>query len=216
MTLTCYCYRSATVQGSEQEERALQHKFKQVAAIPAVMVTHKCLRPSVSVPTQQTSSCSAAQYEYGGIQLSLQGKYSSLHRTLSALSLCGLSRTVDVFAVIPGGQSTEINQGTLTTVADEGVGFNWSVPVRLGTTVTLVVGDSRGIGSAGSVQQNVQQGESAVNNTCLNASSPSSTPGSPAGGAYPTGSNGAGGNNGSGNGNGNKNGNDGNDNSSSG
>ncbi|KIM86796.1 hypothetical protein PILCRDRAFT_816050 [Piloderma croceum F 1598] len=117
------------------------------------------------------------------------------------------SGVVDVFAVIPGGQSTEINQGTLTTVANEGLGFNWPVPIRVGTTVMLLVGDSRGIGSAGSVQQNVQQGESAINNTCLNASSPSSTPGSPAGGAYPTGSNGAGtgGNSGSGSGSGNGN-----------
>src|ERR1700733_5248797 len=81
MTLTQY-HRSATVQGSEQEERALQHKFKQVAAILAVIMIRRCLRPSVSVPSQQTSLCSATRYEYGGIQLSLQGKYSSLHRIL--------------------------------------------------------------------------------------------------------------------------------------
>lgn len=77
-------------------------------------------------------------------------------------------------------------------MANEGLGFNWTVPVRVGTTVLLAGGDGRGIGSAGSIQQNVQQGESAINNTCLDSSSPSSTPGSPAGGAYPTGSNGVG------------------------
>lgn len=111
---------------------------------------------------------------------------------------------VQFYGVIPGGQSFQLNQGTLTTVANEGLGFNWTVPVRVSTTVLLAGGDSRGIGSAGSIQQNVQQGESTVNNTCLGSSSPSSTPGSPAGGAYPTGSNGVGtgGGNGSGGNNG--------------
>jgi len=56
----------------------------------------------------------------------------------------------------------------------------------------VVGGDGRGVGSAGSIQQNVQQGVNGANNTCLSSSSPSSTPGSPAGGAYPTGSNGVG------------------------
>jgi hypothetical protein len=114
------------------------------------------------------------------------------------------SRNVQFYGVIPGGQSFQLNQGTLTTVANEGLGFNWTVPVRVSTTVLLAGGDSRGIGSAGSIQQNVQQGESTVNNTCLGSSSPSSTPGSPAGGAYPTGSNGVGtgGGNGSGGNNG--------------
>ena len=72
-------------------------------------------------------------------------------------------------------------------MSNEGYGFNWIVPVRAGTTVLLVGGDSRGIGSAGWTQQNVAQG---ANNTCLDASSPSSTPGSPAGGTYPTSPNG--------------------------
>ena len=88
------------------------------------------------------------------------------------------------------------------------------MPVRAGTTVILTGGDDRGIGVCGSVTQNVQevrlffsflsaslggvlmqrhwQGISGTDNSCLNATSPSSTPGSPAGGMYPTGSNGAG------------------------
>ena len=82
-----------------------------------------------------------------------------------------------------------MNQGTLSTVKSEGYGFNWIVPVRTSTTVLLVGGDNRGIGAAGWTQQNINLGD---HSTCLNSSSPSSTPGSPAGGAYPTGSNGAG------------------------
>jgi hypothetical protein len=125
------------------------------------------------------------------------------------------SRSVQFYGVIPGGQSFQLNQGTLTTVNNEGYGFNWITLVRAGTTVLLVGGDSRGIGSAGWTQQNVNQGGT----TCLNSSSPSSTPGSPAGGAYPTGSNGVGtgGGGGGGGGNGsNGNGNGGNTNSRSG
>lgn len=65
-----------------------------------------------------------------------------------------------------------------------GVGFNWTVPLRLGTTVILVGGDNRGVGTGGWVQETVQRGSDDI--TCLSSSSPSSTPGSPAGGAYPT------------------------------
>jgi hypothetical protein len=67
---------------------------------------------------------------------------------------------------------------------DGGVGFNWTVPLRLGTTAILIGGDNRGIGTGGWVQETVQYGSD--NTTCLNSFSPSSTPGSPAGGAYPT------------------------------
>jgi len=98
---------------------------------------------------------------------------------------------VNFFGIIPGGNSFQINQGTVTTAPNEGLGFNWDTPIRIGTTIILAGGDARGFGSAGSIQQNVQQG-SAVNNTCLDSTSPSSTPGSPAGGAYPTSSSGAG------------------------
>lgn len=113
-------------------------------------------------------------------------------------------RTPQFYGVIPGGQSFQIQEGSLSTVSSEGQGFNWTVPVRVGTTLMLVGGDSRGIGTAGSITQQVQQGISDVNNSCLDSNSPSSTPGTPAGGAYPTGSNGAstGGGNGSGSGSG--------------
>ena len=63
-----------------------------------------------------------------------------------------------------------------------GYGFNCTVPVQAGTTVLLVGGDMRGIGSGGSEQMVVQQ---SGNRACLDSSSPSSTPGPPAG-ASPT------------------------------
>ncbi|OCH85773.1 hypothetical protein OBBRIDRAFT_814944 [Obba rivulosa] len=96
--------------------------------------------------------------------------------------------TPQFHGVIPGGQSFEIPVGALSTVVGEGLGFNWTVPVRTGTTVLLLGGDDRGIGTAGSGFYIVSQGS----NSCLNNSSPSSTPGSPAGGSYPTTTSGAG------------------------
>lgn len=90
--------------------------------------------------------------------------------------------------VIPGGQSFAIPEGSLTTVPNEGLGFDWTPSVRQGTTLLLLGGDDRGPGSAGSVVYIVGNGP----NDCLNDSSPSSTPGSPAGGSYPTSTSGAG------------------------
>ncbi|EMD35430.1 hypothetical protein CERSUDRAFT_116197 [Gelatoporia subvermispora B] len=96
--------------------------------------------------------------------------------------------TPQFHGVIPGGQSFTVPEGPLSTVVGEGLGFNWTVPVRTGTTVLLLGGDDRGIGTAGSGFYIVAQGS----NSCLNTTSPSSTPGSPAGGSYPTTTNGAG------------------------
>ncbi|KAJ7512685.1 hypothetical protein B0H11DRAFT_2151564 [Mycena galericulata] len=88
--------------------------------------------------------------------------------------------------VIPGGQSFEIPEGSITQVADEGTGFNWTAPLRGMTTLLLVGGDDRGNGTAGSTLYTVNSG---IDNdsSCLNSDSPSSTAGSPAGGTYQTG-----------------------------
>jgi hypothetical protein len=94
--------------------------------------------------------------------------------------------TPQFYGVIPGGQSFQIQEGSLSNVTQEGLGFDWNVPVRVGTTVMVIGGDNRGIGTAGSITQSVQAGTGVVNNTCLTDSSPSSTPGTPAGGSYPT------------------------------
>ncbi|KAI0819402.1 hypothetical protein BC628DRAFT_1342240 [Trametes gibbosa] len=99
--------------------------------------------------------------------------------------------------VIPGGESFQIPQGQTTAVTGQGVGFNWVPSVRIGTTVLLVGGDDRGLGSAGSNFYTMQEGSS---NSCLNATSPSSTPGSPAGGSYATSTDGSGVNNSTGGG----------------
>ncbi|KAJ6627785.1 hypothetical protein B0H10DRAFT_1940781 [Mycena sp. CBHHK59/15] len=52
--------------------------------------------------------------------------------------------------VIPGGQSFEISEGTITNVAEQGTGFSWVPPLRGMTTLLLVGGDNRGNGTAGS------------------------------------------------------------------
>lgn len=105
--------------------------------------------------------------------------------------------------MIPGGQSFSIPVNDVNANG-QGTGFTWTPSVRIGTQVLIVGGDSRGIGSAGSNPFTIQLGN---NTDCLNDASPSSTPGTPAGGSYPTNTDGsginAGGNNGSGNGGGN-------------
>ncbi|KDQ58743.1 hypothetical protein JAAARDRAFT_47090 [Jaapia argillacea MUCL 33604] len=95
--------------------------------------------------------------------------------------------------VIPGGESFSIPQGTITdqSANGTGTGFSWTPSIRGGTTVMIVAGDSRGPGSGGSVLFTVSSGPN-NDGSCLSNSSPSSTPGSPAGGSYPTSSTGAG------------------------
>jgi len=84
--------------------------------------------------------------------------------------------------LIPGGQSFDIPQGQITTVDSQGTGFSWTPSVRAGSTVIVVAGDNRRRGNGGSASFIVGYGD----NSCLNDNSPSSTPGSPAGGSYPT------------------------------
>ncbi|KAF9219529.1 hypothetical protein BS17DRAFT_717307 [Gyrodon lividus] len=91
--------------------------------------------------------------------------------------------------VIPGGQSFSIPVGQVTQVANEGYGFNWTPSVRAGSTLMIVAGDNRGLGTGGSEPYSVQAGLY-PNSSCLTDNSPSSTAGPPAGGAYPTNSSG--------------------------
>ncbi|KAJ7064833.1 hypothetical protein C8F01DRAFT_1128366 [Mycena amicta] len=90
--------------------------------------------------------------------------------------------------VIPGGDSFEIPQNNLSTVANEGFGFSWVPPLRGGTTLLLVAGDGRGNGTGGSSPYTVGSGPN-NDNSCLDSNSPSSTPGNPAGGSYQTSTN---------------------------
>ena len=87
--------------------------------------------------------------------------------------------------VIPGGQSFPITHSGITAVPDHGTGFNWTVNVRAGTSFILVGGDDRGLGNSGYFATVVDLGTS-INNTCIDTTSPSSTPGRPAG-SVPTG-----------------------------
>ncbi|KAJ7033738.1 hypothetical protein C8F04DRAFT_1104015 [Mycena alexandri] len=93
--------------------------------------------------------------------------------------------------VIPGGDSFGIPQGAITTVAEQGTGFNWTAPLRGMTTLLLVGGDNRGNGTAGSTLYIVGSGDN-NDNSCLDSTSPISTTGSPAGGSYSTSTSGAG------------------------
>ncbi|KAG2156797.1 uncharacterized protein EDB93DRAFT_1200684 [Suillus bovinus] len=92
--------------------------------------------------------------------------------------------------VIPGGQSFSIPEGQITQVSNEGTGFNWIPSVREGTTLMIIAGDDRGLGTGGSGTYTVAQGIY-PNSSCLTTTSPSSTIGSPAGGTYPTNASGA-------------------------
>jgi len=91
--------------------------------------------------------------------------------------------SVQFYGVIPGGQCFPLNEGTFSNVSGAGYGFNCTVPVQAGTTVLVVGGDSRGIGSGGWEQIVINPSDSY---SCLDSSSPSSTPGSPAGVSYST------------------------------
>ncbi|KAG1862029.1 hypothetical protein DFJ58DRAFT_776015 [Suillus subalutaceus] len=92
--------------------------------------------------------------------------------------------------VIPGGQSFSIPEGQITQVSDQGTGFSWIPSVREGSTLIIVAGDDRGLGTGGSGLYTVSQGIY-PNSSCLTSTSPSSTIGSPAGGTYPTNASGA-------------------------
>ncbi|KAH9171382.1 hypothetical protein EDB89DRAFT_2243560 [Lactarius sanguifluus] len=94
-----------------------------------------------------------------------------------------INGTVNFYGVIPGGNSFNIPQGSLSTNTDTGTGFNWTVDITGGTNIFVVAGDDRGIGSGGSAPFTVAY---SANSSCLSSNSPSSTAGSPAGGSYPT------------------------------
>lgn len=93
--------------------------------------------------------------------------------------------------VIPGGESFVVPEGSITDVQAQGTGFSWTPAIRGGTTVLVVGGDNRGNGTGGSFLATVSNGPDNIG-TCLNSNSPSSTPGTPAGGAYQTGVDGSG------------------------
>jgi len=95
--------------------------------------------------------------------------------------------TPQFYGVIPGGNSFNISGGPITDEPGLGTGFTWKANVRVGTTLMIVGGDDRNPGSAGSaffLVANPSDGDG----SCLDENSPSSTPGTPAGGSYPTGS----------------------------
>jgi len=94
---------------------------------------------------------------------------------------------VTLYGIIPGGDSFAIDMSG-ATAADGGMGINWTPNVPAFTDIMLMGGDARGRGSGGSTGLiNVASGPS----ECLAGDHPMSTPGTPAGGVYPTDTTGA-------------------------
>lgn len=106
------------------------------------------------------------------------------------MSHSGISSTPNFQGVIPGGDSFSIPVGTTTNVSNMGTGFNWTPTLRTGTTLIIVAGDNRGLGTGGSGLYSVSAGLY-PNSSCVTSDSPSSTAGPPAGGTYPTNASGA-------------------------
>ncbi len=92
-------------------------------------------------------------------------------------------RTVNFYGTIPGGTPFAIPQGSLSSNNVTGTGFNWTVDIVGNTDVLLIGNDDNGIGSGGYAPVTIAL---STNGSCLNSNSPSSTPGNPAGGIYPT------------------------------
>jgi hypothetical protein len=120
----------------------------------------------------------------GGIKNLLTGTFSiSPPQPPSLTFLHTPYRTVDLHGIIPGGNSFDIPQGSLSTNNITGTGFSWTVDINGGTDILLIAGDERGIGSAGVAPFTVAF---SANSSCMSGTSPSSTAGSPVGGSYPT------------------------------
>src|ERR1700761_6473557 len=113
---------------------------------------------------------------------SLKGEPTS-QTIFTDVILSDVNRTVNFWGVIPGGDSFTIPAGTQTT--DNGSpAISWTPDIRPGVDVLVVAGDNRGFGTGGSFQVAMQPGNGDL--SCINGNSPISTPGSPAGGTYPT------------------------------
>lgn len=155
------------------------------ALIQAVLVAVKSNRHLYTVSFREVLLHNVNPPGFGGIRAlrpSMSSHLSSLMHTQVWY------RTPNFYAVIPAGDSKAIPQGTLSNIPGQGRGFNWTVNIKSQETVILVGGDSRGSGVGGSAIFTVQQviGDQSPVTSCLSDSSPSRTPGSPAGGAYPT------------------------------
>jgi len=101
-----------------------------------------------------------------------------------------LYRTTQFYCAIPGGISFAIPQGTPSSANEvanneTGIGYPWTVDITAGTDVILIGSDDRGIGSGGWAPYTILS-TATPDDSCLDSTSPSSTPGRPAGGSYPT------------------------------
>lgn len=107
-----------------------------------------------------------------------------------------MHRDIELLLLIPGGQSSRINVVNSGSAPGGTTGFSWTPDIRAGTNIIISAGDSRGVGTGGSVNTAVGNNPS-QNSSCIDSSSPSSTAGTPAGAvqtsSVPTGNSSSGG-----------------------
>jgi hypothetical protein len=125
----------------------------------------------------------------------LQGCVIIFHFTILPITYLSilLYSTPSFVGIIPGGNSFQIPAGKTDdeSASGHGIGFNYTANIRGGTQLLLVASDNRGNGTGGIVPFTVANGPN-DDESCLNDQSPSSTPGTPAGGSYPTSTDGSG------------------------
>ena len=145
--------------------------------------------PGCLASIRRTVSHNVNRFGCGGIKKPSTGAFSVRPRSASAIALSDgflhlfSYSTVNFYGVIPGGESFNIPQSPLSTAIGAGTGFSWAVDITGGTSILVVGGDDRGIGSGGFEGYTVGYSS---NSSCLNSASPSSTPGIPAGSSFPT------------------------------
>ncbi|KIJ32133.1 hypothetical protein M422DRAFT_213983 [Sphaerobolus stellatus SS14] len=90
------------------------------------------------------------------------------------------SGDVHLYLIIPGGESRNIPTTNPTPQIGGTHGVEWTPNISTGTNIILIAGDSNGPGSGGSFNTAVGNNANGTD-SCLNANSPSSTPGTAAG-----------------------------------
>ena len=160
-------------------ERPCQLRSSTPVIQAVMMPQHPYPHLGFSVSIQQAVSRRAILLAFTGMARSPMGTCSQLS---VCLCLTNTFRTVRFFGVIPGGESFEIPISNITTDS-LGTGFTWAPNIRGGTSMIVVAGDDRGIGKGGSASYIVNYSN---DQSCISNDSPSSTPGTPAGGSYPT------------------------------
>lgn len=162
------------------QRRRARQRHQQLSANPASVSTMDVLTGSTWLPHH----LSVRFLPMGPLDGS-RVRISSLDRVFYS-NRALFDSDVNFYGVIPGGNSFRVPvSDTTTDPAQTGkTAVTWTPNVLPGVQLTIVAGDSRGVGTGGSGTEILQPGNGTT--SCVDSSSPSSTPGSPAGGTYPT------------------------------